>query len=871
MTRECTKTACPYCGVGCGVEVNQLGIEGDKAHPANQGALCVKGSALAQSLDMPSRLLYPKLDGKEISWERVTELIATAYSEAIQNHGADSTAMYVSGQLLTEDYYVANKFMKGVVGSANIDTNSRLCMSSAVVAHNRAFGEDVVPVNYDDIDDAELIVICGANTAWTHPVLFRRIQQARERNPELRLVVIDPRETVTAQQSDLHLSIPNDGDIALFNGLLRYCVESGSLDEPYIESHTSGFGALVDLVMSKEFGIEALCEQLELSQEQLKTFYRWFATTRKTITLFCQGVNQSQYGADKANTIINAHLATGKIGIQGAGPFSITGQPNAMGGREVGGLANQLAIHRGFDPESIKLVSEFWNTDTLAQQPGLKAIEMFEAVDRGDIQVIWIMATNPVVSMPDNAFVKRALEKCPLVIVSDVTADSDIAKYADLLLPASGWGEKQGMVTNSERMLTRQRQFMLAKGAAKPDWQAISDVGARLCELQGRENAFDFACEADVFREYAAMTGLNTQSSLLLDLSEFANITDEEYLNWQPIQWGGERPLHNGQFSFADRKARFVIPALPSKQQGQSWWLNTGRQRDQWHTMTRTGYISHLAATEPEPTVYMNSRSAAYMDVKSGHLVALASSETERKVIARVAIDDGLGKRQLFMSMHWAGEYGGESQVNAVVSRIADPSSGQPAFKSQPVELFPVKAQTYGLYLGERFVEHDFIYQSFQSEERVGVWRFADSKRYDKSFATVLGETPHKRKVVLDLAGGWLTVCYDEVGEDKIIRSLLMISQLPIEVDVSNLAGLIGKPLTFSALLSVSSQQEARELICSCFRVSDKQILRELESGDCTSVDQLKAKLKCGTNCGSCLPQVERLVTSHEQTILIAK
>jgi len=871
MTRECTKTACPYCGVGCGVEVNQLGIKGDKQHPANQGALCVKGSALAQSLDMPSRLLYPKLAGKEISWEQATNVIARAYNKAIEQRGPNSTAMYVSGQLLTEDYYVANKFMKGVVGSANIDTNSRLCMSSAVVAHNRAFGEDIVPVNYDDIDEAELIVICGANTAWTHPVLFRRIQQARERNPELRMVVIDPRETVTAQQADLHLSIPNDGDIALYNGLLRYCVESGCVDQPFIAEHTSGFGALVDVAMSQELGIEALSEQLALSQEQLKTFYRWFASTEKTVTLFCQGVNQSQYGADKGNSIINAHLATGKIGQPGAGPFSITGQPNAMGGREVGGLANQLAVHRGFDQESVKLVSEFWQTDNLATQPGLKAVEMFEAVERGDIEVIWIMATNPVVSMPDNSFVKRALEKCPLVIVSDVTADSDIAKYADLLLPAAGWGEKQGMVTNSERMLTRQRQFMKSKGAAKPDWRAICEVGAKLCELQLKPNVFAFDSEADVFREYAAMTGINKDSPLLLDLSEFAQISDEEYHTWQPKQWGGKRPLNNGQFCFSDRKARFVVPAMASKEQAPPWWLNTGRQRDQWHTMTRTGYISHLAATDPEPTVYMSARSAAYMGVKEGQLVCLTSDDTECKVYAKAAIDDGLSSRQLYMSMHWAGLYGGDSQVNALISRKADPYSGQPAFKSQSVDLFPVDAKTYGLYLGEKFAEHDFIYQSFQTEERVGVWRFADTKPADIASMHELGQTPHKRNVILELESGWLTVCYDQLGDEKIVRSLLIISEQPIAADIPDLAALVGKPLTFSALLAVSAQQQSSELICSCFRVSDKQILRELESGECSNVNQLKSKLKCGTNCGSCLPQVEKIVATHQQTILVAK
>lgn len=871
MTTECTKTACPYCGVGCGVEVNQLGIVGDKKHPANQGSLCVKGSALEQSLDMPSRLLYPKYQGQEISWERATDLIADAYHQAIESRGPDSTAMYVSGQLLTEDYYLANKFMKGVVGSANIDTNSRLCMSSAVVAHNRAFGEDVVPVSYNDIDAADMIVICGANTAWTHPVLFRRIQQARERNPKLKMVVIDPRETVTAQQADLHLAIENDGDIALFNGLLKYLIEHEQLDHHFIAQHTEGSKQLFEHLVSEQYSLDSLSQHLSLSSEQLTTFFNWFATTKRTVTLFCQGVNQSQFGADKANAIINAHLATGKIGRAGSGPFSITGQPNAMGGREVGGLANQLAIHRGFDHQSIELISEFWQTDRLARKPGLKAIEMFEAVERGDIQVIWIMATNPVVSMPDNRFVQQALKKCPLVIVSDVTAESDIAQYADLLLPAAGWGEKQGMVTNSERMLTRQRQFQKPKGLAKPDWQAIAMVASKVSARLAMQDGFKFLTEAEVFGEYAAMTGLNKNSSLLLDLSAYAQISEQEYAAWQPVQWGGAYPFANGQFSFDDGKARFIVPSHSQASDKMQWWLNTGRQRDQWHTMTRTGHIAHLAATEAEPTVYLNSRSADCLNIKQGQLVSVSSSENNQSIVAKAEFDDGLSDKQLFMSMHWAGKYAQFNQVNAILSSKSDLHSGQPAFKSQPVELQAVSVNCYGMYLGDQFSRKDFIYHSFQTEERTGVWRFASRDWLDKSSASELGGTLCERQLVMDIEKGWLAIGYDNAGEQKIIRSLILISGQPITVTSADLARLIGAPLTFSRLLSVAAQQEKALLVCSCLRVNDQQIIRELESGDCTSVLQLKNKLKCGTNCGSCLPQIAALVDQHSQTVIVSK
>jgi len=871
MTKDCTKTACPYCGVGCGVEVNQLGIVGDKQHPANQGALCVKGTALAQSLEMPSRLLYPKMQGEEISWDKATDIIANAYFDAIEAEGANSTAMYVSGQLLTEDYYLANKFMKGVVGSANIDTNSRLCMSSAVVAHNRAFGEDIVPVSYADVDEADLIVICGANTAWTHPVLFRRIQQAKERNPRLRLVVIDPRETVTAQQADLHLAIPNDGDIALYNGLLRYCIDSGMFDQEYIANHTKDFDQLAQGVQAQRYSIPALSEVLLLPQEQLRQFYQWFATTKKTVTLFCQGVNQSKSGTDKGNSIINAHLATGKLGYVGAGPFSITGQPNAMGGREVGGLANQLAIHRGFDEESIELVAKFWQTPRIATEPGLKAVEMFEAVERGDIKVIWIMATNPVVSMPDSQFIRRALEKCPLVIVSDITGDSDIAQYADLLLPAAGWGEKQGMVTNSERMLTRQRQFMEPKGEAKPDWRAIKEVGEKLCRLLGVVNGFSFDTEAAVFREYAAMTGLNRNSTLLFDLSEHAEISDEEYQKWQPKQWGGSSPFANGQFSFADHKARFIVPSDSTITHNMSLWLNTGRQRDQWHTMTRTGHIAHLAASEVEPTVYLNAETAMLHGIDSGELIEVRNVETKYGVVAKAVKDDSLTKQQLFMSMHWAGKFGGDSLVNDALSRDADPYSGQPAFKSQEVDLFPVRAKAYGLYIGNQFCSRNFIYQSYQSAERSEVWRFADKLPITKADISQFGDLKSQRKVVLDIESGWLCVGYGQQGAQTVLRSLLVVSELPVTVNIDQLSDLIGKPLNFSSLLAMAADYDASQIVCSCFRVTDKQITQALENGECHSVPQLTKSLKCGSNCGSCLPQVERLVDAHFQTIAVAK
>lgn len=863
MSQGCRKTTCPYCGVGCGIEISNNKIIGDALHPANSGSLCVKGVALAESLQMPSRLLYPKLREKEVSWQSVTDLIAQEIHQAKAEFGPDSVAMYVSGQLLTEDYYVANKLMKGYVGSANIDTNSRLCMSSAVAAHVRAFGEDVVPVNYDDIDNTELLVICGANTAWTHPVLFRRIQQARENNPNLKLVVIDPRETVTAQQADLHLPIQNDGDVSLFNGLIKFLIEQQCIDSEYINSYTESFSALAEEVSDLRYDVTNLTSSIGISEEKLTTFFQWFAQSPTAITLFCQGVNQAENGVDKGNAIINAHLATGKIAKSGCGPFSITGQPNAMGGREVGGLANQLAVHRAFDAESIKQVQAFWDSPEIATKPGLKAVELFEAVERGEIKVLWIMATNPVVSLPDNQMVKRALEACPFVIVSDITAESDVAKYADVLLPAAGWGEKQGMVTNSERRMSRQRQFQIPPGEVKPDWWAISQVGQALCTLEKTQNGFAFTSERAVFREYAAMTGMNADSPLKLNLSEYANLTEQEYEEWVPTQWGGERPFADGIYSHPDGKARFVVTSeLPQRlERAKGWWLNTGRQRDQWHTMTRTGHIAHLAASELEPTVYMNTLSATQNRLKAGQLTKLFQSTSNTGIYAKVAIDEGLGFQELFMSMHWAGRYGGESSVNAIINSAKDPISGQPAFKSSYVEVQDAAVKTYGMFIGTQFDSGKFLYSAFQAESNLGIWRFAHDKRPKKqSFC----RTEKSRRITIDIAQGWLAVDYDLVGDVRIIRSVLVVSSEPIQTDYTNFTHLIGKPMELSQLLTITQSQSSAKLVCSCFRVTDKQIHDAMEKQDCTSLTQVQNKLKCGTNCGSCVSQIKQMLDSHQ-------
>ena len=522
------RTTCPYCGVGCGVLAEPKGgrdiaVQGDPAHPANEGRLCSKGTWLGETVGLEGRLLHPEIDGERVGWDTALDEVAARIRTTIAEHGPDAVALYVSGQLLTEDYYVANKLAKGFLGTANIDTNSRLCMASAVAAHNRAFGEDVVPCTYEDLDCADVIVLVGSNTAWCHPVIWQRIERARERRGT-KLVVVDPRKTETAALADLHIPVAPDGDVALFCALLAEFHARGLTDAAYLSEHCElpeGYLASLD---AGAHGIDprTFAALVDLLGDQ-----------PRTITLFSQGANQSVVGTDKGNAIINFHLATGRINRLGAGPFSITGQPNAMGGREVGGLASMLACHLGFSEDELGAAQSFWDAPNMCTGPGLKAVEPFRAVHEGRIKFLWVMATNPAVSMPDAGFVREALEKCPTVVVSDIIADTDTGKLADIRLPALGWAEKDGTVTNSERTVSHQRAVLPAPGEARADWRIVSEVGQRL----GHAEAFAFNSPADVFREYAAMTALSAERGKVLDLTSWATCTDAEYEAMEPDEF----------------------------------------------------------------------------------------------------------------------------------------------------------------------------------------------------------------------------------------------------------------------------------------------------------------------------------------------
>ncbi|MDQ4061814.1 MAG: nitrate reductase, partial [Pseudomonadota bacterium] len=703
---DAVRTTCPYCGVGCGIAAQTQGtIAGDAAHPANLGRLWSKGAALGETLGLEGRLLEPLIAGRPASWGEALDLVARRLTETAALHGPDAVAFYVSGQLLTEDYYVANKLMKGFIGSGNIDTNSRLCMASSVAGHRRAFGEDLVPGCYEDLDEADLVVLVGSNAAWCHPVLFQRMLEARRRRGA-RIVVIDPRRTATAEEADLHLPIRPGMDTALFSGLLVHLAETDRLDRAYIEAHTTGFGAALRRARDIAPSLAAMAAATGLTEADIARFFALFAATERTVTCYSQGVNQSAQGTDKVNAILNVHLATGRIGRPGMGPFSLTGQPNAMGGREVGGLANQLAAHMGFSWPERERVRRFWGAPRIAEREGLKAVRMFEAVERGEIKALWVMATNPAASLPRADAMRAALGRLELFVVSEnVQANDTVAAGAHWLLPAAAWGERDGTVTNSERRISRQRPFLAPPGEAKPDWWIVAEVAKRL----GFEDAFAWRSAAAVFREHAALSSFENDGTRDFDLGGLSALTDADYDALAPVQWpvrktgrsGQARFFAGGGFYTPDRRGRFVAPEPPRLATAlcgdYPLRLNTGRTRDQWHTMTRTGKSPRLGSHMPAPLVEVHPDDAARFGLGDGSLAAVETAHG--RVVATVRVSAAQQPGSIFVPIHWTAETSSHGRVGALVHPVTDPISGQPDAKGTPARVAPAAYALRGFAL----------------------------------------------------------------------------------------------------------------------------------------------------------------------------
>ncbi len=863
---ETIRTTCAYCGVGCGIRATVTGpravrIEGDPDHPANRGRLCSKGTHLGETVGLEGRLLHPMIGMKRASWDRALGLVAKRFRDAIAQYGPNSVAFYVSGQLLTEDYYVANKLMKGFVGSANIDTNSRLCMASTVAGHKRAFGTDTVPQTYEDLEEADLVVLVGSNLAWCHPVLYQRLLAARE-DRGTRIVVIDPRRTASCEAADMHLQIAPGGDVALFNRLLAHIDQTGAAD-PGFAAHVDGYAEAVTAARAEDG------QATGLSEAEIQAFCHLWAGTEKVVTVFSQGVNQSSSGSDKVNAILNCHLATGRIGKPGCGPLSVTGQPNAMGGREVGGLANMLACHLDLEnPDHRSALRTFWDAPVIADRPGLKAVDMFRAVGEGRIKALWIIHTNPAVTMPDADAVRDAIAGCDFTVVSDVTGATDTARLADVLLPASAWAEKEGTVTNSDRTISRQRAVLPAPGGARADWAILAEVGRRM----GWQAAFDYTTPAEIFREYAALSGIAGRVfGRDFDISGLMDIGDADYERMVPVRWPVTQERQGGRF-FGD--GRFFHPGGKARMLPVSWRppaartdarypfrFNTGRIRDQWHTMTRTALSPRLSAHLAEPFLEIHPEDAARLKISSADLVRVANPTGQS--ILRARITDSVLPGQVFAPMHWTGETAPSARIDAVVAGVTDPVSGQPESKAAVVAVERVEAAWYGFVISSGPISLPGEYWALARTETgyraefAGMEEIAD---WEAEARRIFNAPEAEASTIRDEARGIARVA---LTLDDVLIGALFVAREPVAVMRDYLATLPGTeaPQVLGGRRP-AGQPDPGPILCSCFGVGVNTIVTAIETQGLMSVEAIGEALQAGTNCGSCRPEIAALLST---------
>jgi assimilatory nitrate reductase catalytic subunit len=865
-----------------------------------------------------SRLLQPLLRAQRgappeaVAWDTALKLASTRFADIIARHGPDAVGFYVSGQLLTEDYYVFNKLAKGLIGTNNIDTNSRLCMSSAVAGYKKSLGADAPPACYDDIQHAATIFIVGSNTAYAHPILFRRIEDAKRANPALKIIYCDPRRTDTAEIADLFLPIQPGTDVALFNGMLHIMLWEGWIDPAFIAAHTQGFDALKSTV--RDYTPFVVARTCGITKADLLEAARLFATSPATLSLYCQGLNQSSSGTAKNTALINLHLATGHIGKAGAGPFSLTGQPNAMGGREVGGMANLLSAHRDLaNPAHRAEVAALWGIPDVPARPGKTAVEMFQAAADGEIKALWIACTNPAQSMPDQATVRRALERAEFVVVQEAFATTATCRFADLLLPATTWGEKEGTVTNSERRISRVRAAVAAPGETRHDWQIAVDFGRRLEKLipvpgTREQSLFPYPTPESIWLEHR-------ESTRGRDL----DITGMSYamLEGAPQQWplregetqGKARLFEDGIFPTPDGKAHFISTAYKEvaepRESRYPFSLTTGRLRDQWHGMSRTGTLGRLFGHVSEPAVQMNPQDMARRLLQDGDLVHVTSKRGS--ILLPVQGSAEIGLSQAFIAMHWGDEFlsGSASTgqrlagVNALTASAYCPDSKQPEFKHTAVkilktelpwtllavawlpldQLLRARAELQALMAQFPFASCTPFSNSAPADasavERSGVLfraagheappdnllqqietllalsgtdilRYADARRGQRRAVNLVRGATETTLAGFMLAGdtraqSWIKVLLqDELPAQAYGRALLVPGAKP--------------PM---AVVSRGKQ------VCACFNVADMAIEEQLSR--CTGsaserLNSLQSRLRCGTNCGSCVPELQRML-----------
>ena len=910
-----TRSTCPYCGVGCGVIIESdggqiTGVRGDPEHPANFGRLCTKGSTLhltaAPHLTRQARALRPLRRAtraeplEPVGWDAALDAVSTRFADIVQRDGPDAVGLYLSGQLLTEDYYVFNKLAKGLIGTNNVDTNSRLCMSSAVAGYKASLGADAPPACYDDLDLAQTVFITGSNMAWAHPVLFRRLEDARSANPAQKWIVVDPRRTDTAAVADLHLQLQPGTDVVLHHALLHLMLWEGLTDPAFIAAHTTGFDALRDRV--REFTPAHAAQVCGLREADIVQAARWFAglradaTRAPTLSLWCQGLNQSSSGTDKNATLINLHLATGQIGKPGAGPLSLTGQPNAMGGREVGGLANLLSAHRNLaDPAHRAEVAALWGVPSVPAAPGKAALQMFQAAADGAIKALWIACTNPAQSLPDQATVRRALERAEFIVLQEAYAHTATADYADVLLPASSWGEKQGTVTNSERRISRVRAAIPPPGEARADWAIAVDVARRLEQRlrPGLPTLFPYQTPEAVWNEHR-------ESTRGRDL----DITGLSYaaLEVEPRQWpcaavaaatsaGTPRLYTDGRFATADGRARFAAPAWRGVAEARDARfpvaLNTGRHRDQWHGLSRTGTLGRLFEHAGEPAVELHPQELARRRLRAGDLARVNSRRGT--LLPPVQPNDAVAPAQAFIAMHWGSKFIGGGGVNALTSPATCPQSLQPELKHAAVRI--ERADLTWQIAAAAWLPAD---EALSVRERLRAlfdrFDYACCLPFGREPDAVMGlrfraalpapaEAPLLREVeaALGLVEGPVLRYADArsghsralaLGGDGALRAFVLAGDITADDWVLALLRERAPAAAFGRALLAANRQPPQALpprsvqVCACHDVSELRIAQTLATLDGSAEQRLQAlrqRLRCGTECGSCLPALRSM------------
>ncbi len=883
------RSTCCYCGVGCGVIIESdgsciTGVRGDPQHPANFGRLCSKGATLHLTARNEFRALYPELrttrDGERqrVSWDMALGSMADKFAAVIKEHGPDSVGFYLSGQLLTEDYYVFNKLIKGLIGTNNIDTNSRLCMSSAVAGYKATLGMDAPPGCYEDIDYSQCIFIAGSNTAFAHPIVFRRIEEARNKNPDLKLIVVDPRRTDTAGSADLHLAILPGTDVALFNSMLHVMLWEGWIDQGYIAAHTEGFEQLKTAV--HEYTPQYAAAICGITAEDIIQAARWFSQG-PTLSLYCQGLNQSIQGTQKNAALINLHLATGQIGKPGAAPFSLTGQPNAMGGREVGGMANLLSGHRDLSNAVHRAeVAALWEVPDVPSRPGKTAVEMFEAVRRGEIKALWIACTNPAQSMPDLNLIKEALNSAEFVVVQEAFRNTDTVPYADVLLPASTWGEKTGTVTNAERCISRVNSAVPPPGEARHDWKIAVDFAKKLALRLGKPNILEYADTESIFNEHRATTvgrdlDIGGMSYALLE-----NTGPQQWPLSQGAQVGCKRLYTDGIFPTPSGKARFVkttyVPVAEDTDARYPLHLNTGRLRDQWHGMSRTGNVGRLFSHVEEPLLALHATDMARRGLIDGDIAQIVSRRG--KLMLRVETSKEMQSGQVFLPMHWGSQFMSGLGVNALTLSTFDPQSKQPELKHAAVQVEKITPpwQMVAMRKG------DALNRMSQLQPLLANFDYAALGMYGREDELVVLRVAHASAVpesllmqidaILGLDEREQLMDYRDARRGISKRALMHNGQLLgvrltgetaardwlKEVIAQGADAQSLRPWLLAPLSAPPAGQPHRgRIVCNCLNISEQEILHQVKNGlDAATIQE---KLKCGTQCGSCLPELKRL------------